>query len=209
MAKIEFYMTEQGIVMYSGDSAEDKMKLAKLQNDWRERSWELRHFVKNIPVIPRRTTRYGLKPLFLIGIAGDGRELWLEQPQFECNWYWSIGNVIYWEGNRKYGKNFGWTNLEDMTKGSESIHTNFLLNISKGTTLTHEELWKFLELVELYYTTEKYYEMLYAKGARISSAPEYIKKLITNQPELERLRDKVIPGICKEVHDMLDPMKNS
>lgn len=207
MSKIEFYMTEQGLVMYAGDSKEDKEKLEKLQHNYQERQWELRKFINNIPVIPKCTERYGLKPLFLIGIAPDGTKMWLEQHKFECEWYWSIGNVVYWEKNKRYDKNFGWTHLNSMMEGTENVHTNFLLNISKGTTLTHEELWKFLELVELYYITEKYYEMLYIKGAHISSAPEHIKNLISNQPEMERLRDKVIPGICREVHDMLDPMK--
>lgn len=208
MNKIEFYMTEQGIVMYAGDSEEDKKKLEKLQHNYQERLWQLRRFVENIPVIPKKTKNYEFKPIFLLGITHDGTEMWLEKEEFSCNWHWWIGNVIYWEKNRyNCDKNFGWTHLDSMMKGTEDVHTNFLLNISKGTTLTHKELWKFLELVELYYTTEKYYEVLYTKGAHISEAPEHIKQLITNQSELERLRNNVIPGICKEIHNMLDPTK--
>ena len=201
---IEFYLTENGIVMYAGDSEEDKKKLEKLQGDYRAKQYELRKFIEKIPIIPKEAK----KSLLLIGIAPDGTKLWLEPSKFECKWYWSIGNVVYWEGNRYYDKNFGWTHLNSMMEGPEDLHTNFLLNISKGTTLTHKELYQFLELVQIYYTTEKYYEMLYVRGAHISEAPERIKLLITNQQELERLRDKVIPGICKEIHDMLDPTKD-
>ena len=44
-------------------------------------------------------------------------------------------------------------------------------------------------------------------SAHITSLPEEVKRVISNHAEQIRLKDEVIPAICKYAEGLLDPMK--
>lgn len=84
---------------------------------------------------------------------------------------------------------------------------NYKVFFSGGVTLEDEKIWKLIETMKEFYIVEEYYEFLYCKGAHISSLPDEVKRVISNHAEQIRLKDEVIPTICKYAEGLLDPMK--
>ena len=206
---IKFYLTDNGIVMYGGNNPEDEAALKKLQSDYYARKAALRKFCDNVPVIPKQVSRRNGHLYFLLGKDANGCKYWLQQHQWDCDWYWSFGYV------RSFTQNF----LPEKAKDIET-HTHFkslFLNgeyienykvfFSGGVTLEDKDIWKLIEAMEEFYIAERYYEFLYSKNAHITSLSEEVKRVISNPTEQTRLKDEVIPTICKYAEGLLDPVK--
>lgn len=205
---IKFYLTDQGIVMYGGNNPEDKAVLEKLQSDYYEQKRALRKFCDNVPVIPKEVSRRKGHLYFLLGKDADGCKYWLEQHQWECNWYWSFGHVQSFTQNcsperaRDIGTH---THFNRLFLNGEYIE-NYKVFFSGGVTLEDEKIWKLMEAMKEFYLTNEYYELLYRKSAHITSLPDEVKRVISNHAEQIRLKDEVIPTICKYAEGLLDPM---
>ena len=206
---IKFYLTDQGIVMYGGNNPEDKAALEKLQSDYYERKRALRKFCENVPIIPKQVSRRNGHLYFLLGKDANGCKYWLKQRQWECDWYWSFGYVQAFTQNSPPEKAKDietHTHFNSLFLNGEYIE-NYKVFFSGGVTLEDKDIWKLIEAMKEFYIVKEYYELLYCKSAHITSLPEEVKRVISNHAEQIRLKDEVIPTICKYVEGLLDPMK--
>lgn len=206
---IKFYLTDQGIVMYGGNNPEDKAALEKLQNDYYEQKRALRKFCENVPVIPKQVSRRRGQLYFLLGKDADGNKYWLEQHEWSCDWYWSFGYVQSFVQNCSPEKAIDietHTHFNSLFLNGEYIE-NYKVFFSGGVTLEDEKIWKLMEAMKSAYIASKYQKFLYCKGAYISSLPDEVKQIISNQNERVRLEKEVIPALCKYAEGLLDPMK--
>ena len=69
--------------------------------------------------------------------------------------------------------------------------------------LTNKELWKLCELMESFYISREYADFSNRGGANYSENP--CKALIQNKEINEHINKVVIPAICQEVYNLLDP----
>lgn len=206
---IKFYLTDNGIVMYGGDNPEDEAALKKLQSDYYAREAALRKFCDNIPVIPKEVSRRRGHLYFLLGKDADGRKYWLEQHQWECDWYWSFGYVQSFVQNwppEKAKDVETHTHFDSLFLNGEYIE-NYKVFFSGGVTLEDKDIYKLIEAMKEFYIVKEYYELLYCKNAHITSLSEEMKQVISNHTEQIRLKDEVIPIICKYAERLLYPVK--
>lgn len=205
---IKFYLTDQGIVMYGGNNPEDEAALKKLQSDYYEWKRALRTFCNNVPVIPKQVSRRNGHLYFLLGKDADGCKYWLEQHQWECDWYWSFGYVQSFTQNHspENAKDIEThTHFNSLFLNGEYIE-NYKVFFSGGVTLEDKDIWKLIEAMSEFYIVEEYYELLHCKSAHITSLSEEVKRVISNQNERVRLEKEVIPALCKYTEGLLDPM---
>ena len=197
---IKFYLTDQGIVMYGGDNPEDEAALKKLQSDYYEQKRALRKFCDNVPIIPKQVSRRNGHLYFLLGKDANGCKYWLEQHQWECDWYWSFGYVQSFTQNIETH-----THFNNLFLNGEYIE-NYKVFFSGGVTLEDKDIWKLIEAMKEFYIVKEYYELLYRKSAHIASLSEEVKRVVSNQNERVRLEKEVIPALCKYAEGLLDPM---
>lgn len=205
---IKFYLTDQGIVMYGGDNPEDKAALEKLQSDYYAQQEALRKFCANVPVIPKQVSRRKGHLYFLLGKDADGNKYWLEQHEWSCDWYWAFGYVQSFEQNWSPAKARDietHTHFDDLFLNEGCIE-NYKVFFSGGVTLEDKDIWRLMEAMKSAYIVSEYQQFLYRKGAHISSLPDEVKQIISNQNERVRLEKEVIPAICKYAEGLLDPM---
>ena len=206
---IKFYLTDNSIVMYGGNNPEDEAALKKLQSDYYARKAALRKFCDNVPVIPKQVSRRNGHLYFLLGKDANGCKYWLEQHQWECDWYWSFGYVQSFTQNwppEKAKDIETHTHFNNLFLNGEYIE-NYKVFFSGGVTLEDKDIYKLIEAMKEFYIAEEYYEFLHLKSAHITSLPEEVKRVISNHAEQIRLKDEVIPTICKYTEGLLDPMK--
>lgn len=206
---IKFYLTDQGIVMYGGNNPEDEAALKKLQSDYYERKRALRKFCDNVPIIPKQVSRRNGHLYFLLGKDAEGCKYWLEQHQWECNWYWSFGYVQSFTQNcsPERAKDIEThTHFNNLFLNGEYIE-NYKVFFSGGVTLEDKDIWKLIEAMKEFYIVKEYYELLYLKSAHISSLSDEVKRVISNHAEQIRLKDEVIPVLCKYAEGLLDSVK--
>ena len=205
---IKFYLTDEGIVMYGGNNPEDEATLKKLQSDYYERERALRKFCDNVPVIPKQVSRRNGHLYFLLGKDADGCKYWLKQHQWQCDWYWSFGYVQSFAQNwppEKAKDIETHTHFDSLFLNGGYIE-NYKVFFSGGVTLEDKDIWKLIEAMKEFYIVKEYCELLYRKSAHITSLPDGVKQVISNQNERVRLEKEVIPALCKYAEGLLDPM---
>lgn len=206
---IKFYLTDQGIVMYGEDNPEDEAALKKLQSDYYAREAALHKFCDNIPVIPKQVSRRNGHLYFLLGKDANGCKYWLEQHEWSCDWYWSFGYVQSFVQNwspEKAKDVETHTHFDSLFLNGEYIE-NYKVFFSGGVTLEDKDIYKLIEAMKEFYIVKEYYELLYCKNAHITSLSEEVKRVVSNHAEQIRLKDEVIPIICKYAEGLLDPVK--
>ena len=205
---IKFYLTDQGIVMYGGNNPEDEATLKKLQGDYMAQRRALRKFCENVPVIPKQVSRRKGHLYFLLGKDANGNKYWLEQRQWACDWYWAFGYVQSFEQNLSPERARDIETHNHFNKlflNGEYIE-NYKVFFSGGVTLEDEDIWRLMEAMKSAYIVSEYQQFLYHKGAHISSLPDEVKQIISNQNERVRLEKEVILALCKYAEGLLDPM---
>ena len=206
---IKFYLTDQGIVMYGGNNPEDEATLKKLQGDYMAQRRALRKFCENVPVIPKQVSRRKGHLYFLLGKDANGNTYWLEQRQWACDWYWAFGYVQSFEQNLSPERARDIETHDHFNRlflNGEYIE-NYKVFFSGGVTLEDEDIWRLMEAMKSAYIVSEYQQFLYRKGAHISSLPDEVKQIISNQNERVRLEKEVILALCKYAEGLLDPMK--
>jgi hypothetical protein len=140
---------------------------------------------------------------FLLGMK-DGESYWLEQSNFDCDWYWAIGYV---ESYRGYGQSDrSWRShqhFDTLFLNGHDCAFDLFNDFFEETPFTDKETWKVLELMKAAYTARRYSDMLHRGNAGITENPA--KDLIKNDVEYCRLNNTVIPTIMNELYKILLP----
>lgn len=145
------------------------------------------------------------KDVYLLGTK-DCIKYWLEAGSWDCGWYWGLGYVKTYQGNR----------LPSLARDIDS-HQHFsglFFNKNKNgfdafndffddTTINNSELWKLLELMKTAYTCKEYAEVVYRGGSHYTGNP--CKDIVKNEAEYSRINKIVIPALLKEVYALLSP----
>ena len=142
------------------------------------------------------------KKIFLIGKL-DGQKIWLEEPSWDCSWYWGFGYLkIYTHKNPKLAK--------------DSIlhtHVNMLLNESntcniydiKGLTdqtFTSKQAWELSELFEQFYLMKKTCEFFGRGKCHIA---ETTCENFKNTDISTDINTRIIPAITERILEILSP----
>ena len=99
----------------------------------------------------KKTTRAFGKNIFLLGVDEYNQKVWLEEPSFDCGWYWGFGYVERYTNNNDPSK------AKDITSHTH-IDTEFMfdgvIDVNRGltqTTYTYEEGIKLNNLFTQFY----------------------------------------------------------
>ena len=51
--------------------------------------------------LPKTKDKAFGKEVYLLGRDNEGIKYWLEEPKWDCEWYWGFGYIETYSGNRK------------------------------------------------------------------------------------------------------------
>ena len=153
----------------------------------------------------RKSHAFG-KDIYLLGADDEGTMYWLEEPTWDCGWYWGFGYIetythnlcpdlaldINSHGHFKCLSNDNRTNLYDGFKKK-----------FQHTPLANNEIWLLCELMKSYYTLRDYADMCYTGGAHYTGNP--CAQVIKNENEYNRINQEVLPRIFAAIRNILDP----
>ena len=141
------------------------------------------------------------KDVYLLGKDRQGVRYWLEQPSWDCDWYWGFGYI------KTYTNNLHPSRARDIRSHQHAdnfmrwcIEWNGREPILHRTIFTEREAWALCELFERFYLFKKLAE-LYHKGFLIA---RYSFKMKSPQ-ETERINKEILPPIMNAIIDILKP----
>ena len=168
--------------------------------------------------INKRVSKAFGKKIYLLGVDKEGENVWLEEPSWDCDWYWGFGYIERYTNNENpersrdilshshwdseiVGKIDVWDEKKQKFVKSEYIHhlnenPNF-----KDTVLTDDESWELAELMNSFYILSKTAELL--KYGCSGVADNLAKDTIKNVEFRDKINKIILPKIFKKIDKLL------
>lgn len=140
------------------------------------------------------------KEIYLLGVDKDGVKYYLEEPSWDCEWYWGFGYIETYINNNTsldIRSHQHFNNL--FLKGDCIEKWNQLITDSP---LNKKELWKLMELMQSFYILEEAAELFHRGGSHISENP--CKDILENEERSEEINNVLLPKIFKQIKKLFE-----
>jgi hypothetical protein len=147
------------------------------------------------------------KDIYLLGKDEHGNKYWLEEPTWDCNWYWGFGYIETYTNNNNPNKS---KDIKSHQHAENFISKWFVewngsKPILKEKSFNEKEGWELSELFEQFYFLKKAVEMFGRGKAHISDTTIPLWKDPLKEKEIN---EKLIPIITTRILEILTPDLN-
>lgn len=160
--------------------------------------------------------------MYLLGRDSEYQKVWLEAPQWECEWYWGFGYVERYQSNRSpslalgisshshwssdiVGKKEFYDHEKECFRQSSDYRSHLNDNKDwKETVLTDDESWRLAELIKTCYRLREAAETFWRGGSHVSS-DEAEQNIVTRKRWANEINQKILPALFKEIDALLSP----
>lgn len=153
-------------------------------------------------------TAFG-KKIYLLGTRSeDGKKLWLEEPSWDCNWYWGFGYCETYTNNN---------NPEKAKDISSHQHFDGLFLKQNGnsfdvfkkyfteTPLTNDEIWLLLDYMATFYTLKETAEIMF-RGCSHYTQNAFLD-CVKNEERYTEINQKILPVLFDKITSLLGETK--
>lgn len=172
-------------------------------------------------LIPKQVSKAFGKKIYLLGIDKEGYGVYLEEPKWDCGWYWGFGYIerytnkmhperakdiqshSHWSGG-VVGEHDYYDPKSDSWKKTQYNHHLNDNPFMKATVLTDQESWKLAELMATFYNLSEAAK-LFEKGASNISNLEEEREIIKRDAWAKEINEKILPEIFKLIDNLLSP----
>lgn len=147
------------------------------------------------------------KDIYLLGVR-NGTHYWLEEPKWDCNWYWGFGYIETYT-NDKYPERArdieSHQHFNQFFTGNNNGCTGFdaFVEFFDETPFTEDEIWQLIELMKSFYTCREMADLTYWGGSH------YTTNAASNELHDKDMCDNInrikIPAIFKALKSILYP----
>ena len=163
-----------------------------------------------IKMLEKRVSKAFGKKIYLLGTFEDGHNFWLEEPTWDCGWYWGFGYVETYtiQSHQHYdGLCFKKYEYYDHKKGcfqqGEYIHKLSDRPDVVACSLIEREQWILSDLMKMAYTLKKTAE-LYRQGNAYLTTHDLVPQLKRLDREKE-INEIELPAIFAQMKKLLTP----
>ena len=146
------------------------------------------------------------KKVYLLGRGKDGCHYWLEEPSWDCDWYWGFGFVETYTLDTRPSLSHDIASHQHFDylflRGPKDCHSMFT-EFFEETPLTDGEIWQLLELMQTFYTLKKAAATFVRGGSHITE--NQFKNIIQSEHRAKELNAVVIPPIAYGACKLLTP----
>lgn len=141
------------------------------------------------------------KKIYLLGQDEEGTNYWMEEPTWDCGWYWSWGYVETYTNNRSPSNSRDINSHQHFDglflEGDYGRYKKFF----KKSTLTEQEQWRLLELMRTGYTLKRAAGLFEKGSSYVASNDCY--DVIKDQALYEDIVKVKMPAVISAVCNLL------
>ena len=144
---------------------------------------------------------------YLLGKQKDGTYLWVEEPSFDCGWYWGGIYLHTYSNNRQPTRSVdlsSHTHFDSEFLDKGNCYDSFMANFSE-TVLDKQEIWRLLELCRTFYTLKDAASLFMKGSSWISKNDCY--DVIKDQNVYEEIVKVKIPAVLEAILKLLGGTK--
>ncbi len=153
----------------------------------------------------KKKTSYAFgKEIYLLGKDENGTLYWLEEPSWDCGWYWGFGYIETYTNNknphlaRDINSHQHWQGL--ILNSKNNAYDNFK-NLFVETPLSDNEIWELCDYMKTFYTLREVAELFnhgysyYTERAKIDD--------LKNQEKEDLINKKWLPEVFERIKNIL------
>ena len=137
---------------------------------------------------------------YLLGEDENGIKYWLEEPTFNCGWYWGLCYIHTFTNNRQPTRSVDIMSHEHFDSKFNG-YVNGYLNFFKKSVLDRHETYRLFELMECAYTLSKMAGICERGSAWVSENDCY--DVIKDQDLYLEIIQKKLPAVISEICNLL------
>lgn len=155
----------------------------------------------------KRTEHAFGKKVYLLGVDKYGDYVWLEEPSWDCDWYWGFGYIETYTNNEHPERSRdiqSHSHFEGLVWHKDD-HNNYIYHINDvlaESTLTEKEAWELSDLMKSFYTLREAAAVL---GRGNSHYTTTHNADLTQKDMSEKINKELLPIIFKRVDELLTP----
>ena len=154
----------------------------------------------------KKKTNYAFnKKIYLLGKDKDGVFYWLEEPSWDCGWYWGFGYVETYTNNKHphLAKDIDSHQHFDglFLKGNKCTYDAFK-EFFEETPLNDDEIWELCDYMLTFYTLRKTAD-LFHNGYSWQTHNAFVEDL-KNQEQEDLINKKLLPEVFKRIQELLE-----
>ena len=139
---------------------------------------------------------------YLLGEDENGIKYWLEEPTFDCGWYWGLGYIHTFTNNRQPARSVDINSHEHfdikfMKNGYVQSYEQFF----KKSVLDKHDMYRLFELMECAYTLSKMAGICERGSAWVSKNDCY--DTLKDQDLYLEIIQKKLPAVISEICNLL------
>ena len=139
---------------------------------------------------------------YLLGEDKDGTRYYLEEPHFDCGWYWGLGYIETFTNNRQPTRSVDINSHEHFD--SKFMNNGFVdgyLDFFKKSVLDRHETYRLFELMSCAYTLSKMAGICEKGSAWVSKNDCY--DTLKDQNWYLEIIQKKLPAVISEICNLL------
>tara|TARA_R100001163_G_scaffold34553_1_gene26652 strand:+ start:1273 stop:1776 length:504 start_codon:yes stop_codon:yes gene_type:complete len=150
------------------------------------------------------------KDVYLLGKDKEGVYYWLEQPKWDCDWYWGFGYIETYTHNKQPQLATDINSHEHATNFMSEFFTEWNGTEPRlvETPYSEKEGWELCELLKRFYILNETAQMYSRGGAHVSkSVLESIRyNREHDKEEAEHINKRLIPKVTDRILEILTPI---
>lgn len=142
------------------------------------------------------------KDVYLLGISKEGIAYWLEQPTWDCGWYWGCGYVVTYTNNLHPDRSKHLNSHQHFdTLFLYKDMFNYWHEFFEESTLNDQEIWQLWDYMCSVYTLKETAELV---GRGHSNVTEKSMCEAVKDTELcKRINEQMLPALFERVKQLL------
>ena len=142
---------------------------------------------------------------WLLGEDVDGIRYWMQEPEWQCDWYWGGLYIETFTNNRQPARSVDISSHQHFDslfmKGPECSKTEFK-KFFKKTTLSDNEIWELVDYIKTFYTLKSVAE-LFKHGYSWQTEKAKIDDL-QNQEQYDLVNKVWLPEVFKRIEKIFE-----
>lgn len=144
------------------------------------------------------------KDMYLLGINQEGKKVWLEEPSWDCDWYWGFGylEILSLESAPEKSKDIiSHTHWDSSVRNSGKNAYDWFKEYFKDTPLKEKEIWVLCELMATFYCLREYSDFCHRGGMHYTENP--IKNKLQDDTYYKHINNELMPEVFEKIKTIL------
>lgn len=161
-------------------------------------------------MLKKKTIKIFGNKYYLLGTREDGMNVYMQEPEWQCGWYWGGLYLTCFSNNRHPEKardinshqHFDSLFLNDSKVNAFNAFKAFF----KETTLSEREIWLLIDYMYSFYALKRTAEILSRGYSHMTEKAKLSE--VQNSEMAKEINEKILPAIFKQIDILLSDTDN-